>query len=309
MNASRLISHHSGQGDLAAAMDDLSNCIQQQGDTEFTVNQRLQFLQELSEFEFGRFLIINRGINGYWTHYMLTYPWFGKKTGKNDQQQPIGNMEHFLLNAPLLKATQQRFQIFLEHNQSCVKDGATLASVPCGLLGELLYLNYDDVKDISLVGLDYDKETLHDAKILADKKNLSAYIELIQCDAWSMNTNNQFDLLSSNGLNIYEPDDNKVTELYREFYKALKPGGKLVTSFVTPPPTMTTDCEWLLDKLSLEELLKQKAIFADTLHAKWQCYRSTDTTREQLTSVGFINLEFIPDDAHLFPTVVAIKPS
>ena len=308
MNASRLISHHCGEGDLQAAMENLSTSIRQQGDTEFSVAQRLQFLQELSEFEFGRFLIINRGINGYWTHYMLTYPWFGKKTGKNDQKEPIGNMEHFLLNSPLLKATQQRFQIFLEQNQACVKDGATLASIPCGLLGELLYLDYDAIRDISLTGLDYDNDTLHDAKVLADKKNLSAYIELIQTDAWSMNINNQFDLLSSNGLNIYEPSDDKVTKLYQEFYAALKPGGKLVTSFVTPPPTMTNQCEWRLDKLNLDELLKQKAIFADTLQVKWQCYRSTDKTRKQLESVGFTDLTFIADDAHLFPTVVAIKP-
>jgi hypothetical protein len=29
-----------------------------------------------------------------------------------------------------------------------------------------------------------------------------------------------FDLISSNGLNIYEPDDAKVTELYAQLYQA-----------------------------------------------------------------------------------------
>ena len=188
-----------------------------------------------------------------------------------------------------------------------VKDGACLASVPCGMLGELLYLDYSNVSDIQLFGLDYDPDTLKDAQTLAEQKNLRSFVTCQQTDAWQMNQNNRFDLISSNGLNIYEADYNKVTDLYQQFHQALKPGGKLVTSFVTPPPQLTSHCEWKLDQLDPQQLAKQKAIFADTLHAKWQCFRSSETTHHQLQQAGFSNIEFFYDNAHLFPTVTAWK--
>lgn len=46
-----------------------------------------------------------------------------------------------------------------------------------------------------------------------------------------------FHLIASNGLNIYEPEDDRVIQLYRGFHDALKPGGVLITSALTPPPT------------------------------------------------------------------------
>lgn len=311
LEPNRLISHHCNcsDSDLQLAMQTLADKIKAQGDTdEATAEQRLDFLHQLSAFDFGRFLIINQGINGFWTHYMLTYPWFGKKSGLNHAGEPFTEMETFLLHSPILLATQQRFEIFLQQNQQCVKNGAVLGCVPAGLLGELLYLDYTDIDDITLVGLDYDPETLHDAKILAEKLGLEQFTELQQADAWHLNIENRFDLLSSNGLNIYEPDDDKVTDLYHQFFHALKPGGKLVTSYVTPPPQLTDDSEWQLDKIAIDDLKMQKTIFMDTLHAKWQCFRSTATTKQQLTDAGFIDLSVIQDKAGLFPTITAIKP-
>jgi chemotaxis methyl-accepting protein methylase len=38
----------------------------------------------------------------------------------------------------------------------------------------------------------------------------------------------EFDLISSNGLNIYVKDKEQVIALYQKFFDALKPGGTLV---------------------------------------------------------------------------------
>lgn len=100
-------------------------------------------------------------------------------------------------------------------------------------MGELLYLNYSAVRDFRLVGIDIDKDALAGAKALAQSLKLHKNVELLEKDGWRLGLKNEFDLISSNGLNIYEPDTNKVTELYRQFYLALKQGGKLVTSFLT----------------------------------------------------------------------------
>lgn len=309
MEQKRLLSHAIYPETLENTIQKITDRIKQQGDKPYTtVTAQLELLAQLNEFDFGRYLLQNQGINGYWTHYMLTHPWFGRKTGKNNRGEPLTNLESFLLNrAPTMLATQQRFEIFLKENQKQVLHHAKLASIPCGMMGELLYLDYKSVDEVSLIGVDYDPYTLNNSKVCAEQQGLAKFVELIHQDAWNLSFQEEFDLISSNGLNVYELDDEKVKALYRQFYKALKPEGKLVTSFLTYPPTLTKHCEWNLSKINQHDLLLQKIIFVDIIEAKWQCYRSSEQTNDQLKSAGFKNIQFIYDEAKLFPTVVAYK--
>lgn len=306
----RLISHNHESVDI----DDILLATRQRicaaGDKEHaTVAEQLKYLDELSKFELGRFLLKNRGLNGYWIHQILLHPWRKKVAASKGQRLEMTGFESFLYErAPAVLATQERFGIFLREIQHSVKEGACLASIPSGLLGELLYLNLEGIDTIRLVGVDYDAETLKDAKALARELDLAHCIELKQADAWQLEQKNTFDLISSNGLNIYEPSGEKVVALYREFYKALKPGGKLVTSFVTPPPQLTEQCEWKMDCIDQQDLLVSRILFVDILEAKWQCYRSSKTTQQQLETAGFSDICFHYDKARLYPTVVACKP-
>lgn len=308
-NQKRLISHKIAPKDLKHTVNTIADKIKNAGDKpHITVSRQLELLDELSQFDLGRFLIQNRGADAFWTHYFLTHPWFGRKTGKNNRDEPFTELEEFILDrSPLLLATQERFQIFLKENQKSVHNNATLATIPSGMMGELLYLDFKGINNIKLIGIDYDPNALKEAEILAKKLGLSQFVTLIERDAWNLNIHNEFDLISSNGLNIYEPDDNEVTELYREFYNALKPKGKLVTSFLTPPPTQTDNCEWVMSEIDQKDLALQKIIFVDIINTKFQCYRSTKTTHEQLEKVGFKEIEFKYDKAKIFPTVIAIK--
>ncbi|MCL9683348.1 SAM-dependent methyltransferase [Legionella maioricensis] len=305
----QLISHSTSTQSVEVTVQKIAARIKKQGDKPYaTVALQLKLLEQLTEFAFGRFLILNQGINGYWTHYMLTHPWFGRKTGESAPGVPLTELEVFILDkAPLMLATQERFEIFLQQNQVAVKNDAALSCIPCGMMGELLYLDFTDITHIKLIGYDYDPVTLDEAKDLAAKQNLAHFIKLNQGNAWKLDVESQFDLISSNGLTIYEPDNQKVTELYRLFYNALKPGGKLVTSFVTPPLSLTNECEWDMTRLNQQDLLLQKIIFADILEAKFQCYRSSAQSKQQLEVAGFKDIQFIYDKAKLFPTVLAYK--
>lgn len=309
MEQNRLISHAVSPDSIEEKIQKISQKIKREGDKSgFAAAQQLELLAQLTEFNFGRYLLQNQGINGYWTHYMLTHPWYGRKTGKNNHGEPLSALERFMLDrAPTMLATQQRFEIFLRENQTQVKNNATLACIPCGMMGELLYLDYTHVDNIRLLGIDYDAETLNDARLLGEQKGLSRFLQLDQQDAWCLDLQETCDLISSNGLAIYEPSDEKVAELYRRFYKALKHGGKLVTSFLTFPPMLTDKCEWDMSKINLNDLVLQRVIFVDIIEAKWQCYRSSDQTALQLRQAGFEDVSFIYDDARLFPTVVAYK--
>lgn len=297
----RLISHSHTPSEINELLQLKSEIITSQGDKpDYSVQEQLNILNQLAQFPLGRFLLQNRGIDGFWTHYILTYPW---------EKPKIPNIiEKFLLEkAPIFLATQERFQIFLRENQKSIKEATRLGSIPCGLMGELLYLSFSNIEDIELIGIDYDPLSLKKAKELANQRGSIKYCSFLQSDAWNLNFQNEFDLISSNGLNIYEPDNDKVIALYQQFYNALKSGGKLVTSFVTPPPALTESCEWNLNAINQEDLLLQRMIFSDILDIKWQCFRSTSQTKKQLETVGFVNINFIPDKANMFPTVTAIK--
>lgn len=296
-----LLSHAETTVNLEAIAKETAERIRQRGPLDgYSVDDQLQLLEELQGFGLGRFLLANKGLNGYWTHYLLTHPWY-------QHERKLTSLESFLLNhGPLVLATQERFQIFLKEIQARLKSKSCFATIPSGTMGELLYLDFSNIDSMSLVGIDYDPETLAQAKAMAEGKKLDSWVTLEHANAWDIKHENAFDLISSNGLNIYEPNEDRVVDLYRVFYKALKPDGALITSFITPPPTLTNACEWNMDAINPEHLLKQKVLY-NIIGGKWECFRSTETTRSQLEAAGFKNMHFIPDSAGMYPTVIATK--
>ena len=169
-----LLSHKISPEKFDVIFNNTRKRILEKGDQyHVTVSKQLDLLDQLSQFDLGRFLLQNQGLNGYWTHYALLHPKQGRITGKNNQHAPFSELEKFMLDkGPVVLATQERFEIFLQENQKSVTDNANLACIPCGMMGELLYLNFDKITNIKLTGIDYDKNTLQDAKSLADQRNL-----------------------------------------------------------------------------------------------------------------------------------------
>lgn len=302
-----LISHGHQSTDIIQIVAELRERIRKEGDKpDITVARQLEILDSLTKFSLGVFLLLNKGLNGFWTHYLLTYP----STKQLNTEKTKNSIESFMLErAPAVLATRQRYSFFLEENQKVVANNKKLACIPSGMMGELLNLNYEGVENIELFGIDYDSETLEQARAFSNEKGLSSITKLMKANAWDLEFINEFDLISSNGLNIYEPQDEKVTQLYAIFFKALKPGGKLVTSFLTYPPIFKDKSEWKVENVNKEDLLLQKVIFVDIIGAKWQCFRTTEKTKQQLQSVGFEKIQFRYDDHCQFPTVLAEKPS
>ncbi|QRN04898.1 methyltransferase domain-containing protein [Legionella sp. MW5194] len=305
-----LISHQQETEALSVVVARVTEKIKQQGRQDgFSVAEQLELLQELQSFDFGRFLLQNQGINGFWTHYMLTHPFHGRLTGKNNRGHAFSSLEKFILDdSPLMLATQERFTFFLKENQARVRPEATLACIPCGMMGELLHLDFQGISNCRLVGIDYDADTLTHAKQLAVEKGLNQWLVLKQADAWKITVEEEYDLISSNGLSIYEPGTERLLQLYQRFYTALKPGGKLVTSFVTPPPTETHAGEWDLSRINPEHLRLQKLLFTTLIDSKFRCFRTSQETETLLSLAGFSSIQFIYDNARLFPTVTAFKP-
>jgi ubiquinone/menaquinone biosynthesis C-methylase UbiE len=272
------------------AFAQIENKIKERGDLPYLkVKDQMALLRELGDFGLGRFLIQHQGLNGYWTDYIIHhYP------SKTLIESPL---EKFLLeNAPVFLATQERFKIFKEHLQNEVREGVSFASLPCGLMGDLLDLDFSGIDDYTLIGIDIDPESLKLAAQIGNSKT-----QFVQADAWNLQLPSPVDVLTSNGLNVYEPDDDKVLALYKSFYEAIKPSGILITSFLTPQD------EWKMDQIPPGDLKLQKIIFSDILAVGWQTFRSTTKTLGQLKLAGFKEVEFIYDKASIFPTAIARK--
>ena len=63
-----------------------------------------------------------------------------------------------------------------------------------------------------------------------------------------------------------------------------------------------------MSQINSEDLLLSKIILFDILDVKFTAFRSSSTTKLQLQTVGFDDIEFMWDNARIFPTIVARKP-
>lgn len=278
--------------DLATLKQRLAN----KQNTTLSTDENIALLEQLSQFELGRFLLLNKGLNGYWTAYLILHA--PKKEG-------LTPLEHWLVHkAPSVRATQERFKIFQTELQARLRNNQTIASIPCGTMDDLLTLNYADYSGLQFTGIDLDAESLALAHKNAEARGMKHATFSLK-NAWNLSYDKTFDMITSNGLNIYEPDDAKVTELYKQFYAALKPGGILITSFLTPPPALSSESTW--KNVDLDAAKKQKALFTEVIGVGWQAFRTEAVTRAQLIAAGFEVLKVVYDSQGIFPTVVARK--
>lgn len=289
-----MLSHHAKDQNINDKIEQIKTRIQNHHETA-EAQQRITLLEQLSEFELGQFLIQHGGLNGHWTHEVVTW------NSVHPQRSFTNSIEQALFEKiPATLATRERFQIFKRLLQARLKHNQVLLSIPSGYMSELLLLDYSHVSHTRLIGIDLDPNALNGAKLLATQQGKPCPT-LIEQDAWQLNLHEEVDILTSNGLNIYEHDDMRVIELYQKIFQALKTGGQFITSFLTPPPS------WNMEEINLSALELQKLIFIDILQVKWSAYRTEQQTIAQLKEAGFSQIEIIYDRAAIFPTVVATK--
>jgi ubiquinone/menaquinone biosynthesis C-methylase UbiE len=269
-----------------------------------SVEGQWELVDQLCLFPFGRYMIERKGANGFWTDYLIAYP---KRSFFHQYSDRVSPLEDFILNRSLvILSHRERFQINQSLMQELLKEGAVLASVPCGLMRDLITLDFSNISNFSLVGLDIDAESLALAKEFALSQGI-ANIKLLQQDAWGMEFTEEFDVMTSSGLNVYEPDPAKVMELYRRFYNALKPGGSLIISVLTYPPGEARPTDWNLEEISGEDLAMERVLYHDVLDLHWRNFRSVHELEKEFYEAGFSKVTVYFDKHRIFPTIHAEK--
>ncbi|WP_051823731.1 SAM-dependent methyltransferase [Streptomyces sp. NRRL S-1448] len=266
------------------------------------LDETLELLAQLTQFELGRFLLHNRGLNGYWTSYIF----------RNEPTGPTTPLEHWLLNNSLLCQARERYHRFKEEIAARITDGAALASIPCGVMDDLLQQDYDGVTDFRLVGIDLDEESIGYARKNAAERGLAEHTTFHVRDAWNLGVDGEFDLIVSNGLNMYESDPQRLTDLYRSFHQALRPGGRLLLSFLTPPPPPPWEAPeqaaaWQKYQIAEADLRRELSIVGDIIQATYLNFSSEEEVRGQLAAAGLSVADIRYSPQGVLPIVTAVK--
>ena len=267
--------------------------------SHISVDRQLVLVDQLCSFPFGRYILERKGANGFWTDYLISYQ------NKEEVLPPVGE---FILNRSLIVLShRERFRIYQNLLQNLIKEDVILASIPCGLMRDLLTLNFSKISNYQLYGIDIDEESLALAKNLANDLGIKK-INLIQGDAWQLNYQEKFDVITSSGLNVYESCPSKVINLYENFYKALKPGGSLIISVLTYPPGEKQQTDWNLDNISPDDIMMENVVYKDILDLNWRNFRTASEIDKDFKRAGFLNISIYFDKNRIFPTVLAQKP-
>nr|WP_296780659.1 methyltransferase domain-containing protein [Rhodococcus sp. (in: high G+C Gram-positive bacteria)] len=243
--------------------------------------QELRLLHELAEFDFGRFLLLNGGLSGYWTSYVFTH----------DGTDAPTDMEQWLLSRSTMAGIRQRYHRLSALVAPRLHPGARVASIPCGLMDDVLAQPPELLADVTIVGVDIDAESIALAAESAAERGLNDRTEFVRGDAWELELGTPVDLLLSNGLNLYEPDRDRLVELYRRFRDNLAPGGELLVSFIPPlPPPPDNDpvsaVLWQRLGMSADDVRRDRAVFGDLLSVTYLNLTSTDELAAQLREAG-----------------------
>lgn len=276
--------------------------ITQEGDKPgASLSKRLGLFEDLCAFPLGRFLIQNGGLDAYWTDYIIR--------GGDTPAQDLHPLEAFLLfKAPLMLALRERFHISQSVIQNQLMNGMCMASAPCGLMRDLLTLDYSAINKLRLIGVDLDFEAIMHANALADQKGLSTVTEYRQDDTNNVGMTNLCDVLITHNLQGDDKASHPQSAGYQSFYKALKPSGLLVTSFLTPSPSQDANSPWNRDIIPQGDLELSTLIWEDIAKVQWGPYNTIDDLSEQLTAAGFTNIQCIYDSQRMLPIVIAQKP-
>ena len=98
-NEQRILSHKNQNESLEETIERVKQKIIQTGDKPYlTVARQLELLNELADFPLGKFLLQNRGLNGYWTDYVMEHQYQGRFTGIDLQGRTLTELEKFILD-------------------------------------------------------------------------------------------------------------------------------------------------------------------------------------------------------------------
>jgi SAM-dependent methyltransferase len=267
-------------------------------------DKKIKVFNQLCEFEYGRWMLINQGLNAYWANYLIYHDEIRKE---KMIKEPMHSLEKTILNSPGVLSSKDRAKRNSTILQKLIKDNMTVASIPCAAMNDLLRLNLNGMDNIKLVGIDLDSAAIDLAKENSVKFKKETFCTFKLADAFDLNIENEFDVLHSTGLNMYAKTESELLKLYTNFYKAVKPGGYLVVTSNVAPKDENGSFTWSVGLMEMASLPEQVLIFFDVIQIRQGMYCTKDQIISQLKTVGFTDIQVDFDSRKMFLCFTAKK--
>lgn len=258
----------------------------------------VELITQLTEFELGKKMLLSCGLTSPLVDYICHY----------DQSPTSHPLENWLLSrSPRLSAARERYNITQRLVQTILKSNMTIGVMPCNVISKVAELDYSNVKNLTIIGYDRDVAGLVHAEKQMEQLVQQGKVNLflLKQNIWLLDDRNQHDLILSTRLTVLESDDQKIVQLLKRLFAALKTGGHLILSFFTPSPMVDIEnSPWR--GIYADDLLKELCIFKDILDFH-PAARTEDNMKALLHEAGFEALEIYPDKHWVYPTIKARK--
>lgn len=284
--------------DITALAEDTIQKLKLQENLLIPFEQASSAVQSLTEFELGRSVMTLGHLNSSLVDYIC-----------HNEVSPTGHSFEtwFLSKSPKIRAARERYHITKNILQQHLKSNITFGVMPCGVISKVAELDYTGVDNVKIVGYDNDIYGLANAEEkmqpFVDQGIVNLY--LLKRNIWLLDEDNQYEVILSNRLSVLEHDSEKVLELFKKIYNALKPGGSFICSFFTPSPLQAQEeSSWI--NVTREDMLLEHTIFVDIMDFH-PAIRHKSEFEKLLKGAGFEVVNVIFDSQHVYPTVVAKK--
>lgn len=258
----------------------------------------LELLDQLTKFDFGRKLLVNKGLDAASTALLTSYP-------NEFAYTPAHPLEKWIFErCPVVLATRERMRLFREAIAKNLRNGDHLVSLPCGTMNDIAGIQFKAFEGLRITGIDLDPQALAMAKRTMEQAHPTT---LQCCDAWELQLARPADILVSNGLNFYVSEDERLLALYKVFFDNIAPKGILITSTVAPPVDLDPKTDWRLNAIDRLDVEKQAVLFKKIIASKWRNFRTAAQTARQLQSVGFGKIQILSGTSGMIPTILASK--
>lgn len=265
--------------------------------SEFDLQKPLELLDRLMAFSLGRFWLQNHRLNAHWYDYIMRT--------HLDSQVSTALERQILYDFPIVLAKRQSFKTIQTILQQSLQNGLHMASAPCGVMGEILTLDYQAIKNIRLTAIDADFQSIVHAGELAEEKGLSTVVSFFQTDLEGLNPKDAYHILIHHAWTMGNFSKNKIQPFLRQCFKALQPGGLFISNFSTCSPEQSKDSPWHMSAISPEMLRLQNLLFSQIIRHVEEPTQTLDSMANFLKEAGFSGIEFIPDDSKMVVTILA----
>lgn len=257
-------------------------------------------LNELVAFPIGRFILVNGGLNGYWTNYLARIGCDMINERAKARQFTNETEEYIVASSAEMRGEHE--MLLRNIIGPLLKPGLAVASVPCGLMSEVL-LAAEHFEGVKLYAIDIDNCNFDLIREKYGDRLVGNEFHPLAMDALTLDFDCKFDLITCLGFVMYLKED-YFPDFLSRLHRALKPGGRLILSFYPEASEHSTlfACDAALSRM---EAIDRE--FVMCIEVRYTTRISTSAMVRYFSKAGFVRISIHGGTYYILPFIEAFK--